>query len=68
MFSNQKSFKTVDCRMMVALDALCQMRKSRGPVTCQSANLLSGETGAYVQENSVEAQAPIPGLVTVFLQ
>ena len=54
--------------MMAALNALCQTKKSRVIVTCQSANLPHGENGAYVPENSVEALAPIPGLVTVFLQ
>ena len=38
--------KTVfHCRMTAALDAPCQMRKSKVPATCQSATGASGESG-----------------------
>jgi len=53
-------------QMTEALNALCRTRKRRVTVTCQSANLLSGETGAYVPVSFVEAQAPIQGPVTAF--
>ena len=53
---------------MAAMNVLCQTRRSRVPVTCQSVNLLNGENGAYVLVSFVEALAAIPGLVIVFLR
>merc|ERR1712039_1140139 len=59
---------TVSLRMMAAMDARCQMRKSRVPVTCQPAPGLTGENGVFVWVSFVMAPVPTPGLVTAFLQ
>lgn len=48
---------TVSLRMMAAMDARCQMRKSRVPVTCQRATGLIGESGVCAEAQTVGRQA-----------
>ena len=50
--------KILHCRMTEAMDALCQMRKSKAPVTCQHATGLTGVSGASVVARIVVKLAP----------
>ena len=42
--------------------------KNKRLATCPSVLTLTGENGEFALVNFVEAQAPMPGLVTVFLR